>query len=149
MIVFDLLCSQGHSFEGWFASNDEYVRQQAAKLVHCPICDDGHVERRPSAKVRVTKAPRPAARKSRPPTPPAAHESIDGLPAAMVARLRDAVRNAEDVGERFPEEARKIHYEEIPARAIRGRASREEADALIDEGIEFAALPAFLTRESH
>jgi hypothetical protein len=59
------------------------------------------------------------------------------------------VRNTEDVGEKFPDEARKIHYEEIPARAIRGKASREEAQALTDEGIEFSPLPPFLTGESH
>ena len=64
-------------------------------------------------------------------------------------KLREVVRNTEDVGERFPEEARKIHYEETPARAIRGKASREEAEALPDEGIEFAPLPPFLTRDSH
>ena len=143
MIIFDLLCSQGHSFEGWFASNAEFTRQKGAKLVHCPVCDDGHVERRPSAKVkRGGRAPKQVAE-----TPQ--HEAIDGLPAELVAKLRDAVRNAEDVGERFPEEARKIHYDEIPARAIRGRASRQEAEALTEEGIEFSSLPAFLTRDAH
>ena len=59
------------------------------------------------------------------------------------------MRNTEDVGERFPEEARKIHYDEAPARSIRGQASREEAEALAEEGIDFSALPPILTRESH
>ena len=59
------------------------------------------------------------------------------------------MRNTEDVGEKFPDEARKIHYEETPPRAIRGKASREEAQALTDEGIEFSPLPPFLTRDSH
>ena len=72
-----------------------------------------------------------------------------GLPAEVLASLRELVRNTEDVGERFPEEARKIHYEEIPKRSIRGRASKEEAEALKEEGIEFAPLPPFLTGESH
>ncbi len=66
-----------------------------------------------------------------------------------MAKLREVVRNTEDVGERFPEEARRIHYQETPARAIRGKASREDADALTEEGIEFAALPPILTRDQH
>ena len=147
MIIFDLLCSQGHSFEGWFASNTEFSRQKTAKLVHCPVCDDGHVERRPSAKVGVRKGRSKAPAKPAPGSSP--HEAIAGLPAELVAKWRNAVRNAEDVGERFPEEARKIHYDESPARSIRGRASREEAAALTEEGIEFSALPPFLTRDSH
>jgi hypothetical protein len=72
-----------------------------------------------------------------------------GLPAELVARLREVVRNTEDVGERFPEEARKIHYDEAPPRSIRGQASREEAEALVEEGIDFSQLPPFLTRDSH
>ena len=59
------------------------------------------------------------------------------------------MRNTEDVGERFPEEARKIHYEETPTRSIRGKASREEAEALTEEGIEFSQLPPILTRDPH
>ena len=66
-----------------------------------------------------------------------------------IAKLREVVRNTEDVGERFPEEARKIHYDEAPARSIRGKASREEAEALTEEGIDFSQLPPILTRDSH
>ena len=145
MIVFDLRCVHGHGFEGWFASSAEFARQQEADLVRCPVCDDARVERLPSARVRVRKG---AARADAP--APAAEPTADvvaGLPAELLARLREAVRNTEDVGERFPEEARRIHYKETPARSIRGKASREEADALAEEGIEFAALPPFLTRE--
>ena len=71
------------------------------------------------------------------------------MPAELVAKLREIVKNTEDVGERFPEEARKIHYDESPQRAIRGKASKEDAEALKDEGIEFSPLPPFLTGESH
>jgi len=147
MIVFDLRCVHGHGFEGWFASSEEFARQQDAGLVRCPVCDVQGVERLPSARVRVKKGAVPAAV----PTPPAetAPDIVAGLPAELIAKLRDAVRNTEDVGERFPEEARKIHYKEAPARSIRGKASREEADALAEEGIEFAQLPPFLTRDSH
>ena len=71
------------------------------------------------------------------------------MPADLLAKLREAVKKTEDVGERFPEEARKIHYNESPQRAIRGRATREDAEALKDEGIEFQTLPPFLTGDSH
>jgi len=145
MIVFDLLCAQGHAFEGWFASGAEFDRQKEARLVTCPVCDGSDVERRPSAKVRVAKVP-PAAPA---PVPAARGDAIAGLPPELLARLREVVRNTEDVGERFPEEARRIHYDEAPARSIRGQASREEAEALAEEGIEFSPLPPLLTRETH
>jgi hypothetical protein len=144
MIVFDLHCRQGHSFEGWFASSDEYVRQHERKLVRCPVCDDDGIEKRPSARVSV---PRAAAAPAAAPAP--AQEAVAGLPPQMLAKLREIVRNTENVGARFPEEARRIHYEEAPARAIRGQATREEADALREEGIDFTSLPPALTAESH
>jgi hypothetical protein len=150
MIVFDLRCVHGHAFEGWFASGEEFDRQQDAHLVRCPVCDDARVERQPSARVHVRRA---AATTDVPADAPAdadgARETIAGFPADLVARLRQIVRNTEDVGERFPEEARRIHYEESPKRAIRGQASRDEAEALTEEGIEFSQLPPFLTRDSH
>ena len=152
MIIFDLNCAHGHSFEGWFASGDEFTRQKDADLVHCPVCDSAEIQRRPSAQVRVRKAARPAEPKPAPSAaaaPATTQHAMAGLPAELVARLREVVRNTEDVGERFPEEARKIHYEESPARAIRGQATPDEAKALTEEGIEFSPLPPFLTRESH
>ena len=145
MIVFDLICSGGHAFEGWFASGAEFDRQKTARLVSCPVCDGIEVERRPSAKVRVAKAPA-----SVPAPVPASHSDvIAGISPELLAKLREVVRNTEDVGERFPEEARKIHYDEAPARSIRGQASREEAEALSEEGIDFSQLPPILTRNSH
>ena len=72
-----------------------------------------------------------------------------GIPPELVAKLREVVRATEDVGARFPEEARKIHYEEVPHRPIRGVASAEEAKELADEGIDFAPIPPILTREEH
>jgi hypothetical protein len=144
MIVFDLACANGHAFEGWFASGAEFDRQKAAHLVTCPMCDGSDVERRPSSKVRIGK-PRAMA----PTAPPSGREVIAGLPAEVLAKLREVVRNTEDVGERFPEEARKIHYDEAVARPIRGQASREEAESLSEEGIDFSQLPSILTRDSH
>ena len=154
MIVFDLICKQGHVFEGWFDSAAEFDRQKEGKLVACPMCDAIDVERRPSAKVKVAKTARaaaavPATAPATAAKPSAAQEAMAGLPPEVLAKLREIVRSTEDVGERFPEEARKIHYEEVPHRSIRGRASTEDAQALRDEGIEFTSLPPFLTGESH
>ena len=147
MIVFDLLCANGHAFEGWFASGAEFDRQKAARLVSCPACDGIDIARRPSAKVRVAKAQ--VAVPASPSAPAAPHDAIAGIPPELLAKLREVVRNTEDVGERFPEEARRIHYDEAPPRSIRGQASREEAQELADEGIDFSPLPPILTRKSH
>lgn len=146
MIVFDLVCGHGHRFEGWFASSDAFDEQQHKKLVRCPMCDDHHVERLPSARVRVAKG---EAAVDAPKQSADAQDALAGMPADLLAKLREAVRKTEDVGERFPEEARKIHYNESPQRAIRGRATKEDAEALKDEGIEFQTLPPFLTGDSH
>lgn len=148
MIVFDLACAQGHRFEGWFPSGEDFERQQAAELVRCPVCDAGEVQRLPSARVNVGKAPVPAAPSAPAETAPRP-EAVAGLPAELVAKLREVVRASENVGGRFPEEARRIHYNEAPARSIRGQASAEEAEALREEGIDFAQLPPFLTPDSH
>lgn len=149
MIIYELGCAQGHQFEGWFASAADFARQAELAMVRCPVCDDGQVAIVPSARVRVARhdaVARPA---------PAEHvesapaETVATLPPELLRKLREVIRATEDVGRRFPDEARKIHYEEAPARPIRGQASREEADALHDEGIEFALLPSILTREQH
>ena len=144
MIIFDLACAHGHRFEGWFASGEEFERQQERKLVRCPVCDDATSTRLPSARVSVPRGPRATTRRRRGDrgTQPRS-EAVVGLPAEVLAKLREIVRNTENVGRRFPEEARKIHYEEVPPRAIRGQASRDEAEALPDEGIEFAPLPPY------
>ena len=152
MIIFDLNCTHGHRFEGWFASAEEFDRQRDAALINCPICDDVHVERVPSAQVHV---PRAAARDNAP-APRAdeteerpEHGEVMALTPEIVAKLHEVVRGTENVGRRFPEEARKIHYNEVPPRPIRGQASRDEADELKDEGIDFAHLPPFLTNDPH
>ena len=140
MIVFDLSCGRGHSFEGWFASGDEFLRQKEASLVRCPVCDDASVERLPSAKVRVRKQSHAKSRAATPPEAPA-QDAISGFPPDLVAKLREVVRNTEDVGERFAEEARKIHYEEAEHRGIYGEATAADAKALIEEGIAVHPLP--------
>ena len=148
MIIFELACGHGHRFEGWFASAEDFARQSDARMVSCPVCDYDSVARVPSAKVRVASAPAEATEIV---APDAGRQTraIAGLPAEVLAKLREIVRNTENVGLRFPEEARKIHYDEAPARAIRGQASKEESAALAEEGIDVSALPDFLLRDIH
>lgn len=147
MIVFDLLCSKGHRFEGWFNSAADYASQKERGLVSCPKCATTAVERVPSA----TRANLGA----QPPKPaPAATSSnmvktpeMDGKDAFAIAQmlyskmLDEILTKTEDVGREFASEARRIHYEEAPARAIRGQATNEEHDALVDEGIPVARFP--------
>ena len=140
MIVFDLQCAQGHGFEGWFDSGDAFERQLAADLVRCPACDTASVTRVPSARVSVPRGEAAA---------PSAPEAVAGLPPELLAMLREAVRSTENVGRRFPEEARKIHYEEVPHRPNRGTATTEEARALADEGVDFAPIPPILGSNHH
>jgi hypothetical protein len=113
--------------------------------VRCPVCDNHDVARRPGARVRARKAEAAVDAPAKPEAP----EAIAGMPAELLAKLRELVKKAEDVGERFPEEARKMHYDETPKRAIRGKATREDADALREEGIEFSSLPPFLSSDQH
>jgi hypothetical protein len=148
MIIFELACGQGHRFEGWFASAEDFARQSDARLVCCPVCDDAGVARVPSAKVRVGSGTADATEVTAAPAAPV-QQSIAGLPSEVLAKLRAIVRNTENVGRRFPEEARKIHYDEAPARAIRGQASPEESAELAEEGIDVSTLPDFLLRDTH
>ena len=138
MKIFDLQCGAGHRFEGWFASAEDYAAQRARKLVGCPSCGTEEVERVPSATRFNTgvAAPLPAA--------PAEQGQQDPMAVAqkLYSRLLDEVlTRSEDVGAEFPAEARRIHYEEAPARMIRGQASLEEHEALVEEGIPVARLP--------
>ena len=148
MIVYDLACVHGHRFEGWFGSGDDFAQQQARGLVRCPMCDVPQVERLPSARVAVPKSVPPTVPAQVPASVPG-EQAVAGIPPELMAKLREVVRNTENVGTRFPEEARKIHYEEVPARPIRGQASPEEAQALRDEGIDFAPIPPALTGDTH
>ena len=143
MIVYELACTQEHRFEGWFTSADDYARQRARSLVRCPMCDDAAIERRPSANVQVGRALVPNA--ERPVEVPS--DTATGAQAQVLKFLRKMVEDSDDVGAAFPEEARKIHYEEAPKRSIRGQATPDESDALREEGIDFMSLPSFLTRD--
>lgn len=137
MKIFDLLCAAGHRFEGWFASAEDYGTQRAKGLVSCPTCGLQEVDRVPSATRFNTGAVQP-------PTAtlaPAGHDPL-ALAQKLYSRMLDELlTKSEDVGTRFPEEARRIYYKEAPARSIRGHATLEEHDALVEEGIPVARLP--------
>lgn len=139
MKVFDLSCGHGHSFEGWFASAEAFESQLGRGLVECPFCGAKSIRRMPSAPRLNLSSPAPAGAQSpadEPPQPTAQQLRELWLKAARYVR-----DNTEDVGARFAEEARRIHYDEAPVRAIRGVASRDETRALADEGIEVFAFP--------
>ncbi|MBI3041579.1 MAG: DUF1178 family protein [Betaproteobacteria bacterium] len=139
MIVFDLGCENHHRFEGWFASNEDFERQIGSKLVVCPVCGNANVVRLPHAShIGTGVKERPAGAEPAAATP----RQYANVGTQVLSRLIEhIIDNTEDVGTAFPEEARKIHYREAPERRIRGTASREEVEALKDEGIEVVALP--------
>ncbi|GHU13457.1 hypothetical protein AGMMS50225_23500 [Betaproteobacteria bacterium] len=144
MIVLDLCCPFHHRFEGWFASAAEFEAQLARGLVSCPVCGAGEVRRMPSAPHVQTTHPRPAAPPPAAPGPSPASAPPDdqqALVAHLAATLRQLAQAAEDVGERFAEEARRIHYEESQVRPIRGQASRDDVEELLDEGIVVLPVP--------
>jgi hypothetical protein len=129
MIVFRLVCDQEHRFEGWFQSTEDYERQRDAGAILCPMCESKGVSRLPSAP-HVQTARAPAPEDARPDPPIELHKLLRVLQSIT-----------EDVGDRFPEEARKIHYREAPARSIRGRATLEAVGELEEEGIDVLPIP--------
>lgn len=145
MKVFNLQCSAQHQFEGWFGSEEDYASQVERGLLECPLCADKTVQKLPSAPRLNLGASEPAA----PPATPVPSKQQAMLPAAQAQALQAAylqlarriVDQTEDVGERFAEEARKIHYGESEERGIRGQASPEQTRELIEEGIAVMPLP--------
>ena len=129
MKVLNLRCAHDHRFEGWFASGDDFAAQSGRGLVECPLCGDKGIERLPSA-------PRLNVMGLREEAPAPAADAGAQLQSMWLRAVRHMIEHTEDVGERFPEEARRIHYGEVAERGIRGRASREDADARREEGIE-------------
>ncbi len=134
MKVLNLQCSQHHSFEGWFASEDDFQGQLAGGLVECPLCEDRTIRKMLSAPRLNLGASAPASREVM--TGPDAT-----LQAAWMQAVRQVLASTEDVGERFPEEARRIHYGESEGRGIRGQATAKETEALLEEGISVMPLP--------
>ncbi len=137
MKVIDLRCQSGHRFEGWFASDDDFLDQNGRGLLECPMCADKVVVRLPSApRLNLSGAREPAATAA-----PEAAEPSAQMQARWMQVVRHVLDNTEDVGERFADEARRIHYGEVPQRGIRGQATSDQREALQDEGIEVVALP--------
>jgi hypothetical protein len=137
MKVLNLQCGHAHGFEGWFASEDDFQDQLARGLVECPLCGDLHVTKLPSAPRLNLGAAEPKA----PPKQEVVSAPNAQLQAAWMQLVQKVMANTEDVGERFAEEARKIHYGEADERGIRGQASREETRELLEEGIGVLPLP--------
>ena len=129
MKVYNLICEHDHRFEGWFSSEDDFKAQSDAHMIACPVCENHLVRKLPSAP----------------------HLSLSGVQSAkpdphqiqkqVLELVRKIVANTEDVGDRFAEEARRIHYNEVPERSIRGVASVQEFEALAEEGIDVLPLP--------
>ena len=137
VIVFNLGCENSHRFEGWFTSSEDFEHQLGRKLVACPLCGNANVVRLPHAS-HINKS----GSKERSARGGVNQQQYANVGTEMLAKLVEhIVENTEDVGQAFPEEARKIHYRETAERRIRGTASRDEVEALKDEGIEVVALP--------
>jgi len=151
MKVLNLQCVVGHGFEGWFGSEADMADQQARGLLTCPVCSSHEVRRLPSApRLNLSGArepapsepvSKPASHRSPPTLTPeaAAHEAV--MQAAYLHAVRELMARTEDVGPRFAEEARRIHYGEAEGRQIRGKTTPDEAESLREEGIEFFSVP--------
>lgn len=143
MKVLNLQCEHQHSFEGWFASEDDFVQQLDRGLLTCPLCGSASVQKMLSAPRLNLKS----ARAAEPQAPAKADTSpMSHIPAELQATWLQAVRTlmtkTEDVGERFAAEVRAMHYGDAEERAVRGQATPEQAKELIEEGIEVLPLPA-------
>lgn len=154
MIVFDLLCNAGHRFEGWFASTTDFAGQKKRGLVQCPTCGSVKIERVPSAArlnlgAQAPAKPQPAAKASEkaPAKAPEKTPAMEGKDPFAIAQmlysrmLDELLTKSEDVGSKFPQKARDIFYKRENARPIRGQATEQEHDDLLQEGIPVARLP--------
>lgn len=134
MIVYDLICEFDHEFEGWFKDNSEFVSQQASGMLTCPVCNSESVTRIPSAsRINLGKGDKQLQ----------SLKTIQQDLTALAKRVENYIdKNFEDVGTDFADEARKIYYGEASERNIRGEATLDQAQELVDEGIEVISLPA-------
>ncbi|MFB2566799.1 DUF1178 family protein [Rhizobium sp. IMFF44] len=135
MIRYSLTCDNAHEFEGWFSESADFDRQVASGFLTCPVCNSGAI-----SKLLMAPSVSTARKKDELQT-----LAMDAARKQALVKLKEAVdaikATAEDVGTKFPEEARKIHYGEADARGIIGKATPDEAQALVEEGIEIAAIP--------
>ncbi|WP_295810265.1 DUF1178 family protein [uncultured Nitratireductor sp.] len=136
MISFNLICEHDHAFEAWFRNNSDFDDQRKRDLVSCPHCGSSRVE-------KALMAPAVSTGKRREQIALAIGEQQKKV-LAQLKELSDKVReNADYVGDKFAEEARKIHFGETEARGIYGEATSEEAESLVEDGVEFMPLPLF------
>ena len=136
MIHFNLTCANDHEFEGWFQNGAAFDAQVKKRQIVCPVCDDAKVKKAPMAPAGAPKSGGRAAPRAKARTAEAV--ALHG----KLRELRDAVeKNCDNVGDKFAEEARKIHYGEAQARGIYGRTSDDEASELREEGVPFARIP--------
>ena len=155
--VFDLQCSNGHVFEGWFGSHEDYDSQQARGLVSCPLSQSDSIEKRLSAPrlnvghfgevhepsgAQVGRGLNDASRSVVAASPESSQ--LAQLQAVVMQQMREFVRKTENVGDRFAQEARRIHEGDSDERPIRGTATRQERESLAEDGIVVVALPEFL-----
>jgi hypothetical protein len=130
MKVYNLCCEHEHRFEGWFSSEADFVTQSSQELIECPMCGNHQIKRLPSSpRLNLSGA---TARAS---------DNHAQLQEQLMEFARKVIANTEDVGNQFAEEARRIHYKEVPEHAIRGVATVEECAELVEEGIDVMALP--------
>ena len=138
MIKFTLRCDEDHDFEGWFGSSDEFDRQRKRGFVTCPVCGSASVR-------KALMAPRVSTSRDKAAVAGEVRGEVMNAHAQMLSRMRElrevVTRNAEDVGPRFAEEARRIHYGETPPKAVYGKATKEEVEGLVEEGVGVAPLP--------
>jgi len=141
MIVFELICHDRHRFEGWFSSAGDFDNQKSRGLLSCPVCSDSGIEKLLTAKI------------GKPEVEPAAEKASAAKPAAPPRSLHEIIDyillNTENVGEAFPAEARRIHRKEAPERSIRGVATGEETQELLEEGIAVMPLPVPQRKDWH
>lgn len=145
MIVYDLACTHGHRFEGWFGSSADYEDQHARGLLACPACGVSEVSKAPMAPAVPAKgsqrqevlAPEPARPMANMPMPPQVQQAL----AALAKAQAEALKNSTLVGGKFAEESRAMHYGEREEAPIHGQATLAEAKALIEEGVPVAPLP--------
>lgn len=146
MKVLNLECGQHHVFEGWFASEDDFQSQLSRSLVTCPLCDDTRIIKRLSAprlNLGVSRTPDGADAESEESVAVSgpATDAVATAQRAWLGLVREVIARTEDVGERFPEVARQMHYGETDARGIRGKATPAQAQALVEEGIDVIQMP--------
>lgn len=154
MIRYALICDRKHEFEVWFNDSADYDKQAKRGLVACPLCESTNVDKAimaPAISGARKRKSAPSAvpdTNNAPPAPQAGHTPVAMLSPqetefrAKLKELRDHLtKNADNVGKKFPDEARKMHYGDIEHRSIYGEASADDAKKMLDEGIEFHPLP--------